>query len=82
MTQETNWEVIRKVARILIQRGLSQEAGMNITLRVEQDPQAMLDWLEQNPEATGPEMAQKAREIHRQQRNRPTAPTMPTGETL
>lgn len=56
---------IVEMGRILRERGVPYQSGLNITLTVSRDPYKMIDWLNENPEATEAEMAMKALELNK-----------------
>lgn len=63
--EKIDGDAIKKLATILHSRGVDYDTGLNISLRVQFSTQRMIDWLEENPDASVEEMCQKSRELHK-----------------
>lgn len=59
---------IKELGRILRERGVPYQSGLLITLTVSDDPYKMVNWLNENPEATEAEMEMKALELNKARR--------------
>ena len=58
-------EAVKKLRTIMDSRGVDYHTGRNISLRVIDKTQEMVDWLEENPEASLAEIIAKSRNLHK-----------------